>query len=137
MAYAERRWGCSLFYVDSNGGDRGVYDPEIFRRLQARHPNSLIAPEFGFTPYWACTAPYRELRKSAPWAEVHSTPHAITEVYPDGFSVINVADGDIYGNFFQLVEAVKRGDILLYRSWMRSREYPDVQAILRTAGRAK
>ncbi|HEY0792047.1 MAG TPA: hypothetical protein VGD78_13370 [Chthoniobacterales bacterium] len=137
MSYAHQRWGCTLFYVDSNGGPHGVFPVEAFRRLQEKHPDCLICPEFGFTPYWAYTMPYRELRRSAPWADVNSTAPALVQVYPEGGSLINVADGDIYDNFPRLVEGVRRGDILLYRSWMRSREFDDVKNIYRLAKRSQ
>ena len=77
--------------------------------------------------------PYRELRRSAPWADVNSTPPSLVQIYPEGGSLINVADGAIYDNFPRLVEGVRRGDILLYRSWTRSREFDDVKTIYRLA----
>jgi hypothetical protein len=133
IAYARNRWRCTLFYIDSNAGKRGILDVDIFRRLQQKHPDCLIAPEHCTAEYFACTAPYRELRKSAPWGGVARTPEAIKDLYPGSFSLINIADGDIDGRRNELLQAVKHGDILLYRSWYQSDEFPDVKSIYREA----
>jgi hypothetical protein len=134
ISYARGRWRCTLFYIDSNAGKHGVLDVGVFRRLQQKHPDCLIAPEQCTTEYFACTAPYRELRKSAPWGGVACTPKTTKELYPETFSLINVADGDIHGRRNELLQAVKHGDILLYRSWYRSDEFPEVKSIYRDAG---
>jgi hypothetical protein len=129
ISYARDRWRCTLFYIDSNAGKHGVFGVDIFRRLLEKHPDCLIAPEHCTTEYFACTTPYRELRKSAPWGGVASTPETIKELYPGTFSLINVADGDIHGRRKELLQAVKSGDILLYRSWYRSNEFSKVKSI--------
>jgi hypothetical protein len=135
ISCARDRWRCTLFYIDSNAGKHGVLDVEVFRRLQQQHPDCLIAPEQCTTEYFACTAPYRELRNSAPWGGVACTPKTTKELYPEAFSLVNVADGgDIHGHRKELLQAVKQGDILLYRSWYRSNEFPEVKSIYRDAG---
>jgi hypothetical protein len=135
ISYARQRWGCTLFYIDSNGGKGGISDVTIFRRLHQKYSDCLIAPELCTPEYYTCTTPYRELRNSAPWAGVAATPKSIKEVYPDAFSLINVADGDIQRHRQELLQAVRQGDLLLYRSWYRSPEFFAVKLIFHEAGR--
>ncbi len=45
IAYANQRWGCTLFYLDSNSG----YDRDAIRTVQAAYPNVLIIPEHATT----------------------------------------------------------------------------------------
>jgi len=46
-----------------------------------------------------------------------STPADVRDIYPHAFSVLYVADGPVEENKAALIEAVKRGDILLFRGW--------------------
>jgi hypothetical protein len=133
IGYATKRWGCSLFYVDSNV-DRGhtaegPIDAEVFRRLAAAYPSILLIPEQKTASYWACTAPYNELRGG-----VASTPEAVRMLYPHAFSVIAVNDGPLEKRHADLVGAVSRGDILMFRSWWDDPEQPFVSAIYKEAG---
>ncbi|MBV9491477.1 MAG: hypothetical protein JO069_17405, partial [Verrucomicrobia bacterium] len=45
ITYAQQRWGCTLFYVDSNGDINHPYDVSIFKRLMEKHPDCLLIPE--------------------------------------------------------------------------------------------
>ncbi len=116
ITYASKRWGCTLFYVDSdidhdlNG--RIVHDPLIFKKLAEAHPDVLLIPEHANIQHYAYTAPYKELRLG-----FSSAPDYAVRVYPDAFSVIYVADGPVDEKHAELVQAVKRGDILLFRGW--------------------
>jgi hypothetical protein len=134
IAYVTKRWGCSLFYVDSNV-DRehradGPIDSDVFRRLAAAFPSVLLIPEQKTAAYWACTAPYAELRGG-----VASTPESVRLLYPHSFSVIAVNDGPLDKRHGDLVAAVARGDILMFRSWWDDPEQPAVNSIYRDAGR--
>lgn len=114
--YAIKRWGCSIFYVDSdvdhdvNG--RIIHDAQIFRKLTEAHPDVLLIPEHAYPQHYAYTAPYKELRLG-----FTGTPENALRVYPEAFSVIYVADGPIDEKRGELIQAVKRGDILLFRGW--------------------
>jgi len=134
LAYVSKRWGCTLFYVDSDV-DRahvaeGPIDAEVFRRLAAAYPAILLIPEQKTASYWASTAPYCELRGG--WA---STPLLPRLAYPHAFSVIAVNDGPLEGRHAELVAAVARGDVLMFRAWWDDPEQPAVSAIYREAGR--
>jgi hypothetical protein len=114
--YAIKRWGCSIFYVDSDvdhdQNGRIIHDAQIFKKLCDAHPGVLLIPEHAYPQHHAYTAPYKELRLG-----FTGTPDNALRVYPEAFSVIYVADGPIDEKHSELVKAVKRGDILLFRAW--------------------
>lgn len=112
ITLAKRRWGCTLFYVDSNGDPGQPMDAAIFQRVAAAHPDVLLMPEHQNVRYYAYTAPYDELRGG-----VTSTPAEVRDVYPGAFTAIAVADGPIDARRAELVQAVRRGDLLLFRGW--------------------
>jgi hypothetical protein len=112
LTYARKRWGCSIFYVDSNGDPNLPIDPVIFMQLAQSHPDVLLVPEHQDARYYAYTAPYRELRLGP-----NSTPAMARELYPHAFSVIYIPDGNVEANRAALVAAVQAGDILLFRGW--------------------
>jgi hypothetical protein len=59
MQYAHKRWGTTLFYVDSSvDANGGNLDPSIFQALAAALPDSLIMPEESTPKYYAYTAPF-------------------------------------------------------------------------------
>jgi len=119
IAYAKKRWGVTLIYVDSNVNemDHNALDPSIIQKVSAAFPDCLLIPEHSTLRYYAYSAPFFELRHG-----VTTTPESTRDVYPKAFSLIYTADGplDLYKE--GLKAAVKRGDILLYRTW-----YPDPQ----------
>jgi hypothetical protein len=126
--YAKQRWGATLFYVDSNGEPNNPMSPEIFARIAAAEPDVLLIPEHETLGYYGSTAPYNELRLG--WA---SSPPLARELYPDAFTVINIADGNIDANQEQLTQAVAHGDILLFRGWYPDPNNGKAQALYRAA----
>lgn len=82
IAYAKKRWGATLFYLDTNyfsrprdgkledwglvkhhglvgeWGDRRMIQPELLRELQRRHPDVLVITEWQSLQYWGVTAQY-------------------------------------------------------------------------------
>lgn len=145
IAYAQKRWGCTLFYVDTNGmfmpmGTEGKFDwllvtGRMWRELQARHPDCLIIPELmhdkrtWHTATYAYAAPYMELDLKG-----YGTPDWVRKPYPDAFSVVNIADGPIEDKRSVLVEAVRSGDILLSRGWFGDKRNAIVRGIYEEAG---
>ncbi|HUU21219.1 MAG TPA: hypothetical protein VM389_01665, partial [Phycisphaerae bacterium] len=70
ISYAKKRWGCTLFYVDTNSfwrprdrsKDEGAWETrmfpaEVFAELCKRHPDVLIIPEHENLQYYGSTAP--------------------------------------------------------------------------------
>lgn len=126
--YAKQRWGATLFYVDSNGEPNNPMPPEIFARVAAAEPDVLLIPEHETLGYYGSTAPYNELRLGRA-----SSPPLVRELYPNAFSVINIADGNIDANLSQLTQAVAHGDILLFRGWYPDPNNAKARALYQTA----
>jgi hypothetical protein len=139
IRYAKNRWNCSLFYVDSNFGalNLGLYDVAIFKKLHEKYPDVLLIPEYENRPYFAYTAPYYDLKGREKWPGTRSLSIAHTWFYPKAFSVINTADGEVNVRRSELLDAVKRGNILLYRTWWRSPEFDAVSSIYQEAAETR
>jgi hypothetical protein len=143
IAYAKKRWGCTLFYVDTNvtwaypdlKHDGDNVEPvswpmraQLMRRVAQRHPDVLIIPEFQYTGYYSHISGYKELRQG-----YASTPERVLLAYPEAFSVINLGDGPVGERRADLVSAVRRGDILMFRGWFNAPENASVQSIYQEA----
>lgn len=133
ITYAQQRWGCTLFYIDTNAGVNGTYDVSIFQQLQEKHPDVLLIPEEKNDPYFAYTAPYYELRSLNGTPGTPATPAEAITITPGAFSVINTVDGDLVGQQAALLAGAKRGDIMLYRTWFYGPEYSAVKSIYQQA----
>jgi len=127
--YAKTRWGCSLFYIDSNGDTNAPYDAMIFKQIADAEPDVLIMPEHENVKYYAYTVPYNALTNG-----VTGDPQNAIWTYPNAFSNIYTPDGDISGQSSNLVASVARGDILMYRGWWNDPQNAQVKSIYQTAG---
>jgi hypothetical protein len=112
IAYANQRWGCTLFYLDSNSG----YDRDAIRTVQAAYPNVLIIPEHATTSTYSAAAPYGQ------WLTYNYTgtpgsPATTLATYPGAFSVIYPADGNTAADQAPTTASIARGDIILFRGW--------------------
>ncbi len=131
--YANTRWGCTLFYVDSNGDPNVPYPASVFQNVAAalarRKIVALLMPEHKKVRYYGATVPYAELRGGN-----LGTPDRVRRVYPGAFTVLCTSDGDLDGHHADLVNAVKGGDILLFRAWWDDPQNAKVKAIYAEAG---
>ena len=114
LAYAKKRWGCTLFYVDSNGDPNAPLPAAVFSRLAAKHPDVLLIPEHETAEYYAYTAPYRHF----PMNEF-GAPAEVRAIYPKAFAVVAVAHADPTPAKARFVEEVRRGNILLINAWFK------------------
>jgi hypothetical protein len=111
--YANRRWGVTIFYVDSTVDQYGgVLDPEIFQQIITDLPNLLFIPEESTPRYYAYSAPFYSFifRKDI------GTQTSVLHYYPKAFGVnlINdVAPALLATHQAQLTAAVAQGDILM------------------------
>jgi hypothetical protein len=121
IAYARKRWGCTLFYLDSNvffdnkGGKYTAWDmpAELFHQLALKQPGVLLVTEHETPRDWAYTAPYREYRQG-----FIATPAEVRAMYPKAFTAFRVVDGPpLEDKWAEWVAAVKGGDVLLFRPW--------------------
>jgi hypothetical protein len=140
IEYAKKRWGCTLFYVDSttlwetepDGSlQLKIMPAEFFRILNNRFPDSLLIPEESATRHWAYAAPYHELQQG-----YTETPASVRAVYPDAFTVLRVVDAGmdlVRQKHDALVAGVRSGDILLYRTWFNDEYDNEVKRIYQDA----
>ncbi|MHA4843862.1 hypothetical protein ACX0G7_06860 [Flavitalea antarctica] len=118
--YAKKRWGCTIFYVDSNLDPLSrLMNAEVFRLVHEAIPDVLLIPEHENIQYFNYSAPYTDLKTE----QSLLVEKAIKDVNPDAFKVITVSEG-LKGtsaqNLKQLTQSVEEGNILLFRGW-----YPD------------
>ncbi len=149
IAYAKKRWGASIFYIDTNGIHRFygqkpdmknlwiLLSAQMYRAVREEHPDVLLIPEHvwckegsGATT-WAYAAPYMELDLRG-----YGTPAWVQRVFPKSFSVINVTDGPFDKQREKLVEAVRNGDILLFRGWFDCHHNPKTKSVYDEVGEA-
>jgi hypothetical protein len=116
IAYAKRRWGCTLFYVDSTATINGALNPDIFKALAEEYPDVLLIPENESMRYFAYSAPLNSYQHH----RITSTPVGARIVYPNAFSVLMAAEGDHPEDHDALLSAVRHGDILLFNGWHHS-----------------
>jgi hypothetical protein len=129
LSYAKQRWGCTLFYVDSNSWPNSdTHDVSVFQRLQQKYPDVLICPEFHQLKYYTCCAPYLEMKNHGP----AGTSVTDSNVFPGAFSLLNVSDGDMTRTQ-ELLSAFQRGDIALYRAWYQDVDYTTVKRLYQQA----
>ena len=144
IAYAKKRWGCTLFYVDSNCkfdpygryDDEGAYelmDVEVFKRAAAANPDVLLMPEQEDARYYAYTAPFNSFFHH----RTTSTPKEVWRIYPGAFSAIYAPEGPIDEYHDALLEAVKHGDILIINAWFDSAANEKVKKIYEEAKAAR
>ncbi len=135
--YARQRWGCTIFYIDTNthyyyrhdGSLAGrPFDAAILRTLAEKYPDILIVPEIPTTAYYAYSVPYRELREHAFGGHAATSP-LVRSVWPEAFSLINPIDGPIEERKEELIRSAAAGNILLFRCWFADTANPLLQRI--------
>ena len=115
LAYAKKRWGCTLFYIDSTVVATGEsLDPDVFKAVADADPDVLLIPENESMRYFAYSAPLNSYMHH----KVTSTPVGARMVYRKAFSVLLTSDqGDRPEDHDALVTAIRNGDVLLFNGW--------------------
>ncbi len=113
IAYAKKRWGCTLFYVDSTTTVGRPLNPDVFKSVADAYPDALLMPENESMRYFAYSAPYNNYWKY----HVTSTPAGARAVYKTAFSVLNARTGDRVEDHDALVQALRNGQIMLFDGW--------------------
>lgn len=123
IAYAQKRWGCTIFYMDSNTfsdhwlsetqrqekhGVPWIMPLAMIVKLRQLHPDCLIIPEHtGHLLYYTCSAPYSDRAPLGTDPLRRLWPTAFRVVAPDRHFMEMETQWDAY------VEQVQDGDILL------------------------
>jgi hypothetical protein len=114
LAYAKKRWGCTLFYIDSTVVVTGeALDTDVFKAVADAYPDILLIPENESMRYFAYSAPLNSYAHH----KITATPVGARIVYPKAFSVLLASDGDRPDDHDALVAAVRNGDILIFNGW--------------------
>jgi hypothetical protein len=132
LAYAKKRWGCTLFYIDSTVVVTGEsLDADVFKAVADAYPDVLLIPENESMRYFAYSAPLNSYLHH----KVTSTPAGVRMVYPKAFSVLMAPDGDRPEDHDALVTAVRNGDILLFNGWYHNDGGAKIKKIYEEASR--
>jgi hypothetical protein len=129
LTCAKTRWGCTLFYIDS---DYAVTAGE-YRELHARHPEVLLIPEWETPLHYAYTAPLQSFSHFG--ISNAQTPPSIRDLYPQAF-IVTFADGA--GNApaaarDALLAGVRGGDVLMVNGWYVTGDFETIRALYREA----
>jgi hypothetical protein len=139
IAYAKRRWGCTLFYMDSNGylttvngQQKGVTIPAaMLQKLRDEHPEVLILPEHPTSGGYEWAGQYAELRMGS-----KGTPAAERQKFPGALTVLSVGGATeelVLANWEAVAASVARGDALFFQGWYPSAGNRMVKELYRQA----
>lgn len=127
IRYARKRWGATLFYIDSNRLGPLPFDPGVVRRVARAHPDVLLIPEHETPAYFTFSAPLRiagrDRVNQAPWAR---------RIWPQAFSVVAASDADFARQGRELAAAVESGDVLMVHGWFWSEANERVRRLYKT-----
>jgi hypothetical protein len=134
VAYAKKRWGCTLFYVDTNcfwrryGAEQkwqpGTIAPDVWQRLLAKYPDTLFIPEI---------ADYADYRAAASYGQAdmgdYGTPELVRAIWPNSFRLIAIENADPFMNFDRFVACVRSKNVLM--TYPVTMNTPHFQGLLR------
>ncbi len=127
IAYAKKRWGCTIFYLDSNIFNADWLTPEqkaamknvpftlpvaMMEELNRQFPDVLIIPEWSMPLDYTVTAPY-----ASPNLRQRGTPPDVRAVYPEAFAVVMQNRTALEQNWETYAKQVQQGDSLLFLAW--------------------
>ncbi len=124
--WAKEHWGCTLFYIDTNGVKRPVGEkqkikwsllgPLVWRDLQKRHPDVLLIPEFAKTPgQMAYTSTYLQ----PPYSSA-TLKDRWRKILPGVFGVsytVNLKKEKWKKKRDELLKGIRAGDSMFFRGW--------------------
>lgn len=129
IRYAKRRWGATLFYIDSNRIGPFPMAPVAFADLARLHPDILLIPEHETPGYFAFSAPYCAHRLGS-W----SLAAQARRMWPGAFSVINLPSSAMKHRLSELETAAGEGDVLMFAGWYAAPENTLVREIMKRLG---
>ena len=113
IAFANSRWGVTVFYIDSTvDSNGGTLDPAIFQRLITDFPGVLLIPEESTPRYYAYSAPFYSFL----FHGTIGTDAAVYQYYPKAFGanlVNDVSMSTLQAAVPMLTQAVAKGDVLM------------------------
>ena len=145
--YARKRWGCTIFYLDSNvfGNDMMTAEQRkelrfipwimpitMLGKLAALHPDCLIIPEWSEKIDHTCSAPYSSANLGQ-----GGTSADIRRIWPAAFRVVSVNLSLLEDRWQSYAESVENGDVLLFPPWFDAQENSIVRILYREAALRK
>ncbi len=125
IAYAQKRWGATIFPLLGDGGN-ALTMTTICRRITAASPGVLLIPTGADADTW---------RWGAPWTNPAQSSTGITadtarQTLPGAFTVIAPLEGPYLTQHRDaLVKSVAAGDVMTFRAWSGNPEQRAVKAI--------
>lgn len=128
VAYAKKRWGCTLFYVDTNHAAgwwpetdaekaawpkhadgslqwyHALLNEDVWAEVLRRHPDVLFTIEHTPLIQYTVDAPYDGLD-----TPMDGTPAVVRATWPEAFKCLVIYEGKY---FWRAVDAAWRGDVL-------------------------
>ena len=143
IRYAKKRWGCTIFYLDSNVFGDGLLPAEqkkqlkgvpwtmpvaMIEKLHEAHPECLIIPEWAGSAYYAVSAPYSSQNLGQ-----LGTDATTRRIWPKAFRVVASSRDLIERHWEDYLAGVSGGDVLLYSAWYDAAENEPVRLFYREA----
>ncbi len=146
VAYAKKRWGLRVFYIDTNifwrvrkgrfdkktgalAFGSGVMKAGDWKQLLKQFPDTLFIPEFaGSAEAFACVFDYQEYDMG-----FRGTSGRVRMIYPEACSMAVVEDASPFELFDVMVRNVRDGDILRTFSYGINRNVKMIRNIYREA----
>lgn len=143
ITYAKKRWGCTIFYLDSNvfGNDwltpeqkkelkgvEWVMPTSMLADLMTKHPDILIIPEWSRWQDYCYSAPY----SSVNLGQTTTNPN-LRAIYPDAFRVMSISSRALEQSWQNYLQGAVAGDIFLFNAWYRSGDYELLRLMLAEA----
>ncbi len=111
IQYAMKRWGCTMFYIDTNvvyeGGEGVLLSAADMKALLDRFPNILLIPELGYADLYAYSFPYGQMDMGN-----RGTPALIKAIWPDCSQCTTPIDG--YDLYDAMVKMLSRRETLMW-----------------------
>jgi HEAT repeat protein len=140
---AKKRWGCTIFYLDSNVFGDGLLSAEqknemkgvpwtmpvaMIEGLQKGHPDCLIIPEWSAPSYYAVSAPY-----SSPNLGQLGIDPLTRRIWPTAFHAVALNRDLVERYWEEYLSRVQGGDVMLYPAWYDCAENEAVKMFYREA----
>ncbi|MBF0246061.1 MAG: cadherin-like domain-containing protein [Planctomycetes bacterium] len=127
-AYAYKRWGCKIFYIDSISTQFGYWE---IKDIMKEVPGALIMPEWATPRTFRCSAQFSYTN----FTGFHrGVPPEIQAAWPDAFIGMANVNWDDEKSREDLLHAVGRGNLPIFDCHYRSSAIPVIKGIYAKTG---
>ena len=144
ISYAKNRWGCLIFYLDSNVVDKMWLSPDEAARVRSvpwllpagmieavvkAHPDILLIPEWSDSSYAPHSAPYASVNLGQ-----RGSHASLRRWRPESFQVVSLNSDAIEQNWDVYRDNIAGGDIPLVNAWYATPEQSLIKLIREEIG---